>query len=61
MAKDFENLPNLMEVSDVCQLMHIHPNTFRARCIKGELPAVKVGRRWYVKKGELLQMLGVNA
>jgi excisionase family DNA binding protein len=58
---DYSKLPDLMEQADVCKLLHIHPNTFRARCINGKLPAVKVGRRWYVRKGELLEILGVNA
>lgn len=47
----------LMNQSQTCEMLGISKDTFWAMCKSGELPAVKIGRRWYVPKAELMRVV----
>ncbi len=52
----FEGYPEMMTVEQVAETSGIHPRQVRYQCSRGELPAVHIGRRWYVSKTKLAQM-----
>ena len=46
----FADLPDLLTPKDLARLTGQCEATMRALCAKGELPAVRIGKRWYVPK-----------
>lgn len=51
---DFENAPALLGVREISELLGVCTDAVWKMCRRGELPAVKIGKRWYVKKTDLL-------
>lgn len=41
----YENLPELLKISQVCQILNIHPNTLRNWDKQGRLRAIRLGVR----------------
>ena len=56
-SRQFDAYPDLLTVEDMRALTGLSAQTIRAECLKGGLPAVKIGRRWYVPKMRLLECL----
>ena len=38
----------IMKPNDVAKVLHQHPTHIRELCQRGELPAVKIGKRWLI-------------
>lgn len=49
-----QGLPPLLTPEQVAKLTGLTARTIRARCREGDLPAKRIGRRWYVLRDELL-------
>lgn len=52
-----EELPDLIKTRDIAQVLGKDKVTVRRLCANGGLPAVKIGREWYVLKKKLLEMM----
>lgn len=50
-------MDELMTMEQTCAALGFSKDTFYSLCRKGELPAVKIGRRWYVSKAELMRVV----
>ena len=48
----------LMTVPDLAELFGVGESTARRWCASGEVPAVMVGRRWYVPRSRLMEFVG---
>ena len=55
----FDGYPELMTVEQIAEASGMCARQVRYQCAKGKLPAVHIGRRWYVSKTKLAQMFGV--
>ena len=51
--------PDLLTVEQMADALGLAQNTVRSLCRSGELPAVHIGRRWYVPRAKLNEFLGV--
>ena len=60
MAKNNEQLPVILNTEAVSELLGISQQTVRIQCMQGELPATKLGRRWYVSRDRLFACLNEN-
>jgi excisionase family DNA binding protein len=53
------NVPELLTLSEACELLKVHPNTLRQWDKKGVLPAIRIGtkriRRY--RKEDIIKML----
>lgn len=53
------NMPELLTLSEACELLKVHPNTLRQWDKKGVLPAIRIGtkriRRY--RKEDIIKML----
>lgn len=52
-----EMYPDLLQVPDVSHLLGISPRTVYRLAESGELPRVKIGRRWYFPRARLAALL----
>lgn len=52
--------PDLFTVSQMADSLGVSQNTVRSLCRAGELPAVHIGRRWYVHRAKLDEIMGVR-
>lgn len=50
-------LPPLLSASDLGQLMKMSAHGIRAMIRRGELPASRLGRRWFVRRDALEALL----
>lgn len=50
-------LPQLMSTADAAEYLHLKVATVVTKCRLGELPAVKVGRHWFVHVARLAEQL----
>ena len=50
----------VMEPTDVAKELHCHPTHVRTMCVSGELPAVKIGKRWRIPTKKLAALLDVD-
>lgn len=46
----------LLTIDQAADRLHTHPVTLRARCARGEMPAVRNGRRWLIRLGTLREI-----
>ena len=46
----------VMRSNDVSEFLKCHPSHVRAMCQEGELPAIQIGKRWFVSSTKLGQM-----
>lgn len=58
-AKPFQEWPEILNINDVSELLGVQPQQARRLCAMGELPALHIGRRWYVSKFKLMEKIGV--
>lgn len=56
---EFDQCDELLTVEDMARLLKKSPVMIRRLCYAGELPAVHIGRRWYVHRDKLAEMFGV--
>lgn len=52
-----ENYPYLLDFKQVQEILRIGRNQLLFRLQSGEIPAFKVGRKWRVRKNELLRYM----
>ena len=52
-----ENYPYLLDFKQVQEILRIGRNQLLFRLQSGEIPAFKVGRKWRVRKNELLHYI----
>ena len=50
--------PDMLTVSDVCEVTGLSSQTVRKRCADGTFPGVRIGRRWFVSKDRFVGMFG---
>lgn len=53
-----KDLPPLIRVPALAELLSLTPHGVRAMIRRGELPAVRVGRQWIVRRESLERHLG---
>lgn len=53
-------VPDLLTVEQMCDLLKVDGQTVRRWCRTGQLPAMHIGRRWYVPRAKLNEFLGVS-
>ena len=51
--------PDLLTVEQMAEMLGLSTNTVRSLCRSGQIPAVHIGRRWYVPRAKLNEFLGV--
>ena len=56
-AKNWEDLPLVLTVEETAQVLRVTAKLITEMCRKGELPAVKVGRAWRIKRDDVLAYL----
>ena len=56
-AKKWEDLPLVLTVEETAQVLRVTAKLITEMCRKGELPAVKVGRAWRIKRDDVLAYL----
>ena len=49
----FQNYPELLNVSDVAEILHCSPKTAAKLCREGKLRGMKVGKGWTVPQTSL--------
>lgn len=52
-----ENYPYLLDFKQVQKILRIGRNQLLFRLQSGEIPAFKVGRKWRIRKNELLRYM----
>ncbi|WP_232050831.1 helix-turn-helix domain-containing protein [Arabiibacter massiliensis] len=50
----FDEYPDLLTPDHIAEITGQSPATIRAICARGDLPAIRIGKRWYVPKPDLL-------
>lgn len=58
---NLDELPPLLTVKEVSDLLRIGINQAYTACDSGEIPAVRFGRTWRIPRPALLEMLGVDS
>ena len=53
----FEGYGDMLTVDDLAVILHVSRKTVQNQCRRGDLPAVLIGRRWYVPKTHLVEFL----
>lgn len=56
----FEGYGDLLTVEDVSEVTGLSRQTVRACMAGGQIPAVKIGRRWFSPRARLAEMAGVR-
>lgn len=51
--------PDLLTVEQMAEMLGLSTNTVRSLCRNGQIPAVHIGRRWYVPRAKLDELTGV--
>ena len=51
---------DMLTVEQLAGMLGLSQNTVRNLCRSGELPAVHIGRRWYVPRARLDELTGVR-
>lgn len=57
-AAPFSDYPDLLGVPELVEILGQCSATVRNLCACQKLPAVRIGRRWYVPKAALVDMIG---
>ena len=47
----------LMRTRDVSEVLGCHPSHVRALCQNGKLPAIQIGKRWFIVTARFAAML----
>ena len=51
--------PDLFTGEQTAEMLGLSTNTVRSLCRNGQIPAVHIGRRWYVPRAKLDELTGV--
>ena len=49
-------VPVLMDTEAICALLNVSEQTARRMMRNGDIPAVKIGRKWYVKGSDVMAL-----
>ena len=60
-AVEREQVPPIMTIDETATYLNLHPLTVRRLAREGEIPAVKIGRQWRVKRELLDRWLEANS
>lgn len=52
-----KTLPLILNTEEVAEILGISGQTVRKECATGGLPAVRVGRRWFISREKLFKLL----
>lgn len=53
----FSNYPDLLTPAHIAEITGQCESTVRAMCTRGVLPAVRIGKRWYVPKPSMVELV----
>lgn len=53
-----ERLPPLLTEEETAEILRISNRTVSRMCADGDLPSIRVGRKWRIRTFDLLDMLG---
>jgi len=59
--RELQNLPPTLTVEEAARLCRIGRNAAYEAVASGELPGMRIGRRWVIPTMRLLRLLGVGA
>jgi excisionase family DNA binding protein len=59
--QSIQELPDILDLRDVADLLRVHQKTVRLMAIDGKIPAFRAGRLWRFKKTKIVQWLDANA
>ena len=52
-----DSYPDVLNIGHVCEITGLSAQTVRQECSRGNLPAVRIGRRWFVTKSMFIDYL----
>ena len=55
-ALKWEFLPDVLTIGDAATILHMSNESIRLACVKGDIPAVKIGKLWRISKAKLQAM-----
>jgi len=55
---NWDDLPVALSVNDAATILDISTGYVGVKCRDGTLPAVQIGRNWYINRDQLREMLG---
>jgi excisionase family DNA binding protein len=55
-----EQLPDVLDLRDVADLMHVHQKTIRLMALEGKIPSFRAGRLWRFKKTKIEEWLNAS-
>lgn len=61
MPRELQDLPPTLTVEQAAKLLGVGRNQTYEAVARGELPAMRIGRRWVIPTVRLLRLLGVGA
>lgn len=50
--------PDLLSVGHMQEITGLSAQTIRSECVKGGIPAVRIGRRWFIPKALFAEYVG---
>ena len=53
----FSSYPDLLTPAHIAEITGQCESTVRAMCSRAELPAVRIGKRWYVPKPSMVELV----
>ena len=53
-------MPKLYTAQEVAEILHLSVDHTRREMRAGRLPAVKIGRKWYLPEARLNELIGVS-
>jgi len=53
-----DGYPDLLNVGHMIEVTGLSGQTIRSECAKGSIPAVRIGRRWFVPKALFAEYVG---
>lgn len=53
-------MPKLYTVPEVAEMLHLSVDHTRREMRSGRLPAVKIGRKWYLPEARFNELIGVS-
>lgn len=54
-VRSFDELPAILDVSDIAIVLNVCTETVLRMCQKGKLPAFKAGTKWRMRKERLVE------
>jgi excisionase family DNA binding protein len=60
-TQTIEELPDVLDLEDVADLLRVHQKTVRLMALDGKIPAFRAGRLWRFKKSKIVEWLNSAA